>query len=114
MLQLLAFTSNNIIATKADDQLSSMDYGKIHPLIHNILRTGKKVCWYLEIENFQQWSHHDFKHNVTHPTDFERICCVGGIADDVRMVNLLKPFIYAEINFFSSDESDKAKNWIKS
>lgn len=72
MLQLLEFTSNNIIATKADDQLNSMDYGKMHPLIHNILHSGKKVRWYLEIENLQQWSHLNLRPTVTHPTDFEK------------------------------------------
>ena len=47
MLQILEFTSDNIVATKADDQLNAMDYEKIHPIVHNILINGKKVRCFL-------------------------------------------------------------------
>ena len=52
MLQILGFTENNIIATKAEDNLTETDIQKIHPLIHNIVNSGQKVRWYFEMENF--------------------------------------------------------------
>ena len=51
MLQILDFTGNNVIATTANDFLGIKDYEKIHPFIHNIIKTGKKVRWYFEMDD---------------------------------------------------------------
>ncbi|NCI46685.1 STAS/SEC14 domain-containing protein [Sediminibacterium soli] len=113
MLQLLDFTSKNIIATKADGQLRRMDYEKIYPLVHNILLTGKKVRWYLEVENFDQWSHSNFIDGIVHAEDFEKISCVGVSKGDKQINEILKPYKNAEIEFFSVADREKAISWIK-
>ena len=51
MLTILEFTKNNVIATKAKENLTEADIQKIHPLIHNIMNRGQKVRWYFEMEN---------------------------------------------------------------
>lgn len=66
MLQILEFTTDNIIAAKADDQLKAVDYEKIHPIVHNILINGKKVRWYLEVANFEKWSDEQFLQCINH------------------------------------------------
>jgi hypothetical protein len=45
MLQILEFTKNNLIATKAQENLTEADIQKIHPLIHTIVNRGQKVCF---------------------------------------------------------------------
>ena len=51
MLQLLDFTGENIIATRANDLLGIKKKKKIHPFIHNIISTGRKVRWYFEMDD---------------------------------------------------------------
>ncbi|HQT23652.1 MAG: hypothetical protein B7X86_06645 [Sphingobacteriales bacterium 17-39-43] len=113
MLQLLEFTSDNIIATKADSQLKAGDYEKLHPIIHNILTKGKKVRWYLEIASFEQWSDDQFLQCISHSDDFEKICCVGANEDDKRIISLLQPFKNAQIRFYSIENKGNAMAWIK-
>lgn len=52
MFQILEYTENNIIATKAEKLLTTRDYEKIHPIIHNILNSGQKVRWYFEFIHY--------------------------------------------------------------
>ncbi|MDO8992834.1 STAS/SEC14 domain-containing protein [Daejeonella sp.] len=113
MLQLLEFTSDNIIATKADNQLKAGDYEKLHPIVHNILTNGKKVRWYLEVARFDQWSDDKFLQCISHAEDFEKICCVGANEDDKRIVSLLKPFKNAQIRFYPIKNKGEAKIWLK-
>ncbi|HQS22852.1 MAG: STAS/SEC14 domain-containing protein [Bacteroidota bacterium] len=113
MFELLDFTAQNIIATKADDQLRRVDYEKIYPLVHNILLSGKKVRWYLEIENFNQWSDNSYSQKIMHTNDFEKIGCVGAIDGDKRIMKMLEPFKNAEILFFSIADKEMAKSWIR-
>jgi len=86
MLQLLDFTGENIIATRANDLLGIKDYEKIHPFIHNIIGTGKKVRWYFEMDDDSGsngfWEDGVIeinygKMNFTHSADIERIAIVG-------------------------------------
>jgi hypothetical protein len=112
MFELLEFTAQNIIATRADDQLKQVDYEKIYPLVHNILFSGRKVRWYLEIENFIEWSQYDYSLKIMHANDFEKISCVGGAKTDKRIINMFEPFKKAEILFFSIDGKETAKSWI--
>lgn len=113
MLQILEFTSDNIIATKADGQLRAMDYEKLHPIVHNILINGKKVRWYLEVTRFEQWADEQFWQCINHADDFEKICCVGVNEDDKRIISLLQPFRNAQIRFYTMENKGNAKTWIK-
>lgn len=113
MLQILEFTSDNIIAAKADNQLKAVDYEKIHPIVHTILINGKKVRWYLEITNFEQWSDEQFLQCINHADDFEKICCVGAKEDDKRIILIFQPFKHAQIRFYTRENKENAKTWIK-
>ena len=80
MLELLAFTHDNIIATKADGILQKNDYEKIRPLIHNIICMNKKVRWYfelaVEINAYSKHIEYSTVHFI-HALDFEKNCDRG-------------------------------------
>ncbi|MBF9252228.1 STAS/SEC14 domain-containing protein [Pontibacter sp. 172403-2] len=117
MLQILDFTRNNIIATKAEGKLSEHDIEKIHPLIHNILDRDQKVRWYFEMENFSGWDAkglwEDLKVDLKHASDYERIAMVGDKEWQDWMTQFMKPFTSAAINYFDLAEKEAAKAWIE-
>lgn len=123
MLQILATTQKNIIATKANDILGISDYEKIHPLIHNIISKGEKVRWYFEMEDCLISDTFGFcedgiielnygKMNFTHSGDIERIAIVGKMKWRDWMQSVMKPFNQAIIRYFSLAEKEKAMEWI--
>ena len=123
MLQLLSFTQKNIIATKANDLLGINDYEKIHPLIHNIINTGKKVRWYFEMDDYlisntaSIWEDGiievDYKNlKFTHSDDIEKIAIVGAKKWEVWMRSIMKPFVKASVKYFDLADKEQAKDWI--
>ncbi|SHM88690.1 SpoIIAA-like [Cyclobacterium lianum] len=116
MLQILEFTKNNIIATRAKDNLTETDIQKIHPLIHNIVNRGKKVRWYFEMENFSGsklnafWQ--DLKMDMSHADDYEKIAMVGDKKWQNWITQFMKPFTNAEIKYFELEEKEEAKEWV--
>lgn len=125
MLQLLDFTQKNIIATRANDLLGINDYEKIHPLIHNIIGTGKKVRWYFEMDDCSILNSGGFwedgtikvkygKLNFTHSADIEKIAIIGDKKWEKLMHSIMKPFIKAKVKYFHLHDREKAKDWIMS
>lgn len=123
MLQLLDFTGQNIIATKADDLLGLKDYEKIHPFIHNIINTGNKVRWYFEMDDDSNsgstgfWEDGVIEINYgsmkfTHSDDIEIIAIVGDKKWEKCMKSIMKPFTKAKVVYFEMAEKEKAKAWI--
>lgn len=123
MLQLLAFTHKNIIATRANDLLGINDYEKIHPLIHNIIRSGKKVRWYFEMDDccisnstgFWEDGIIEFnygKMNFTHSEDIEKIAIVGAKRWEKWMDSIMKPFTKASVKYFDLSDREKGMEWI--
>lgn len=123
MLQLLGTTQDNIIATRANDLLGINDYEKIHPLIHNIIRNGKKVRWYFEMDDCLISDTAGFwedgivevkygKMNFTHSEDIERIAIVGKEKWKEWMYSVMKPFTRAKIKYFDLSEKEAAIEWI--
>lgn len=123
MLQLLDFTGQNVIATKADDLLGLKDYEKIHPFIHNIINTGNKVRWYFEMDDDSNsgstgfWEDGVIEINYgsmkfTHSDDIEVIAIVGDKKWEKCMKSIMKPFTKAKVVYFEMAEKEKAKAWI--
>ncbi|MBP8113726.1 MAG: STAS/SEC14 domain-containing protein [Chitinophagaceae bacterium] len=123
MLQVLSFTQKNIIATKANDLLGINDYEKIHPLIHNIINTGKKVRWYFEMDDCLIsnaagfWEDGIIEVNYvnlkfTHSDDIEKIAIVGVKKWEEWMRSVMKPFAKARVKYFDLADKEQAKEWI--
>jgi hypothetical protein len=123
MLQVLSLTQKNIIATKANDLLGIKDYEKIHPFIHNIINTGKKVRWYFEMDDNSNSESTGFwedgiievnygKMNFIHSGDLERIAIVGAKKWEHWMRSVMKPFSAAIIQYYDLADREKAIEWI--
>lgn len=116
MIQILEFTKNNIIATRAEDNLTETDIQKIHPLIHNIVNREQNVRWYFEMENFSGWNikglWEDIKMDLSHAENYEKIAMVGEKKWQDWITQFMKPFTNAEIRYFDLEEKNEAKEWI--
>ena len=116
MLQILSLTNGNIIATKADSQLSQQDMEKIHPIVHNILDNNQRVRWYFEIEDSDGWASQGLWLNsnidIQHAADYEKISIVVNRKWQEWIVPFLKPFCNAEIRYYDYDNQTLAKEWI--
>ncbi|PJE44593.1 SpoIIAA family protein [Flavobacterium soli] len=123
MLQILDFTGNNVIATTANDFLGIKDYEKIHPFIHNIIKTGKKVRWYFEMDDGSSTNSTGFWEDgiieinygnmkFTHSDDIETIAIVGEKKWEKCMMAIMKPFANANLKYFELSDKAQAKEWI--
>jgi SpoIIAA-like len=123
MLQILDITQKNLIATRTNDILGINDYEKIHPLIHNIIRTGKKVRWYFEMECATSENSGGFwedgllevkysKADFIHADDIDRIAIIGEQKWQKLMYSIMQPFTKARIMYFGMTEKEKALQWI--
>lgn len=123
MLELLNLTRSNIIATKANDLMGLNDYEKIHPFIHNILESGKKVRWYFEMDIISFSGEYRFWEDAVieiryknlkfkHSEDFERIAIVGHEITRQLMLDVMRPFKSALVKFFDLKNKEDAEKWI--
>lgn len=115
MLELLAFTHDNIIATKADQILQKNDYEKIRPLIHNIICTNNKVRWYFELTAEITAVSQDVPYSTVHfihAMDFEKIAIVGSKKAEKFMRSMMDPFIQATVMHFDLENKEEGMRWI--
>lgn len=117
MIQVLADTKENIIATSAEGKLTDADYKKTLPIITNALKKFKKIRWYFEIVSFEEYQMKafwdDVKFDLQHIGCYEKIVLVCDKKWHYLISRLIRPFIKTEINFFELGERDKALCWIK-
>ena len=117
MLQIIDIKHDNVIATIANGKLQQQDIEKVHPIIHAILDKGLKIRWYLEMNNFEGWNRKglwkDFKMDVAHERDYERIAVVGEKKWQEWARQFMKPFTNANIKYFEISQKEDAKKWIE-
>lgn len=107
----------NLVATVAIDKLTREDYDRLIPFLEKKIEESGKLRWYFEMEDFNGWEigalWQDFKFDVKHANDFERVAMVGDKSWQEWMSDLMKPFTSAEVRFFELRDQDKAHEWIQ-
>ena len=110
-------TSQNIIFTTAEKELTDEDYDRIIPVLQEKVRNFGKVRWYFEMHNFKGWSPsaiwRDLKFDFSNNDKMEKVAMVGDSKWEEGLTQLMKPFAKAEVKFFSLEEEDEAKRWIR-
>ncbi|WP_445955186.1 SpoIIAA family protein [Yeosuana sp.] len=117
MLQIIDIKQDNVVATIASGKLQQQEIEKVHPIIHTILDKGLKIRWYIEMNNFEGWSikglWEDFKMDVAHEKDYERIAMVGEKKWQEWAIQFMEPFTNANIKYFEVSQKEDAKKWIE-
>lgn len=110
-------TQQNIVYTIAEGQLDDDDYNRIIPLLEEKLNNYDKIRWYFEMKDFKGWTlsamWKDLKFDFKNRNNLERVAMVGDKKWEKELSQLMKPFTDAEIQFFETEEREKAQYWIK-
>ena len=110
-------TSQNIVYTTAEKELTDEDYDRLIPLLKEKLENYAKLRWYFEMHNFEGWSPaaalRDLKFDFANNDKMEKVAMVGDSKWEEGLTKIMKPFAKAEVKFFSLDEKEEAQRWIK-
>ncbi len=111
-------TLPNLISTVAVNKLDQADYEQLVPILKNKLNGKGKIRWYFAMEDFKGWTPgaawEDFKFDIQHAGDFEKIAMVGEKEWQEWLTALMKPFTSAELRFFETKDEEEARRWIRS
>ncbi|MAT59412.1 MAG: STAS/SEC14 domain-containing protein [Melioribacteraceae bacterium] len=116
MLTINNYENSNMIETVSEGKLDQQDYNKLIPLLEEKINKFGKIRWYFEVGNFDGWTIEamwsDFKFDIKHRNDFEKIAIVGNKKWHEWMADVLKPFTDAEIKYYENENNSKAKEWL--
>lgn len=117
MLHILEQPPGNIIATRATERLTKIDYEKLLPILNNKVARHAKIRWYFEMEDFDCWKINALWESVIYDAayfhDLERVAMVGEEKWQEKMKNLMKPLTTAEVKYFDSSQKKEAMQWIE-
>jgi hypothetical protein len=116
MIELIAPTSEKVLAFKMSGKLHDEDYQHFVPLVDAAIAKQGKVRVLAQFHDFHGWDLHalwdDIKFSTTHCAKIERIALVGEKTWEKWMAAVCKPFTLAKIKYFDVAELDAAQKWI--
>lgn len=117
MLKILDATKENLIATQAQNEITSTDYDKLIPLVEKTVKDFEDPRWYFEMEDFRGWKGKallkELKMDLKYMNDFSKIAMVGEKDWQSWMAGLMKPLTSTEIKYFSVEDKEIAMDWVK-
>lgn len=108
--------NENVVDVTASGTLTSEDYDRLVPDLERLAAEHGPLRIYIELSDFKGWTPpalwKDIRFDARHQDDMERIAVVGEERLEEWGTKLSKPFIKADMRFFSSDEADEARHWL--
>jgi hypothetical protein len=106
----------NILEVKLHGKLTREDYLKWVPHSERLIRMKGKLRMLVELEDFHGWDAgavwEEFKWDIKHFRDVERVAVVGETKWERWMTSFCKPFTTAEVRYFEPYELESARTWI--
>tara|TARA_R110000868_G_scaffold116996_2_gene310917 strand:- start:2853 stop:3209 length:357 start_codon:yes stop_codon:yes gene_type:complete len=117
MIQIINTEKDNLISAKLSGKISKNDVEKIHPLIHKIIEKGKKVDFYLEMEDFEGYTlkgfWEDIKVDSAHISNYGKMAFVGEKKWQEWAAKATDFFTSSEVKYFDLKDKEQAKIWIQ-
>ncbi len=117
MFQILPVFEKDIFAFKATGKLTDADYQKFVPELEAEIEKHGPLSVFLELEDFHGWepkaAWDDFKMGLEHGGDFKKIAIVGDKKWERWMAIIGKAFTGGRIQYFDSQDSQKAWDWLR-
>lgn len=116
MIHFLDSEKDNLIAFKIEGKITKEDIQKVHPLIHKITNTGKKVDFYMNLNDFEGyetgglWT--DLKIDAIHISDYGNMAIVGDKKWHEWAAKATDLFTNSEVKYFDLEDKESAKQWI--
>lgn len=107
----------DLIELHISGTLTSEDYERLLPRMEQLAEERGALPLYIELEDFQGWKPEalwkDVKFDATHQDDMKRVAVVGEKKLEEWGTKVSKPFFKADMRFFSPDEADEARDWLR-
>jgi len=115
----LTFNETNeasVIYVTVSGKLTKEDYEQFVPRFEKDIQENGKVRILFHMQDFHGWQAsalwEDIKFDMKHFSDIERLAIVGDKKWQKGMSIFCKPFTTAKVQFFDSQEIEKAKAWL--
>ncbi len=117
MLELQKDSDEVVLTVKLSGKLVKADYERFVPEIERLIDKHGKVRMLCEMHDFHGWDlgalWEDFKFDLKHFADIERVALVGDRAWEHGMAVFCKPFTRAKVRYFDVSEADQASAWVR-
>jgi hypothetical protein len=116
MITPLPQSTDRLLGFKLSGKLHDEDYQHFVPIVEAAIAKGGKVRLLAQFEDFHGWDLHalwdDTKFSTKHCADVEKVALVGDRAWEKWMAKVCAPFTLAKIEYFDSNDIDRAWSWL--
>jgi hypothetical protein len=117
-LEFAEQNNGRVVSVRVSEKLVKEDYERFVPEVERLIDAHGKIRVLFEMHDFHGWVAsalwEDIKFDVKHFNDIERVAMVGEKKWQQWMSSFCRPFTTAKIQYFESDEADRAREWINS
>jgi len=107
----------NVLEVRISGKLSEEAYKQFVPKTEALIQKYGKVRMLVELHDFHGWDAgalwEDFKFDLKHFNDLERLAIVGDSKWEKGMSVFCKPFTSASVRYFDISELAPAQAWIR-
>lgn len=107
----------NLLEIKLTGKLTKEFYEEFVPLVDKMFEQNEKIRILCIMHDFHGWTMgalwEDFKFDLHHWKDIERLALVGESKWQEGMAVFCKPFTMAKVQYFDHTELDQAREWVK-
>jgi hypothetical protein len=116
MVQLVDTSNPELVALKLTGKINKEEYDAIIPTLEEKIKDQDKVRLFCEIDDLDGitpkalWE--DLKFDIKHFNDFKKVAVVGDQEWMSYMTAFAKPFVSADVEYFSFTDRNKALDWV--
>jgi hypothetical protein len=116
-IKLTELTEAKVLEVTASGKLTDEDYQQhFIPEIERLTKRHGKIRILFEMTDFHGWepkaAWDDFKLNLKHRHDIERVAMVGEKKWQHRLTEFAKPFTGATVRYFDHTDAAQARTWV--
>jgi hypothetical protein len=115
-VELKELENGKILEVHLTGKLVKKDYETFLPAVERLVKQHGKIRMLVEMHDFHGWScgalWQDFKFDMKHCTDIERLAIIGEAKWEEGMAVFCKPFTTAKIRYFDHTKASEARDWI--
>ncbi len=114
-IQMEEENDGRFVSVRAMGKLVDADYERLVPELDRLIKKHGKLCLLFDLTGFEGWKPSalwdEFKFDVKHFADFERIAIVGDKSWEQGMATFFKPLTTATIRYFGIEDAEEAWKW---
>lgn len=107
----------DFVRIEVSGKLTGDDYDRLIPELERIAAERGALRLYMELRDFAGWEPEalweDIKFDATHQDEMDRVAVVGDSSWEEWGTRLSDPFFKADLRFFTYDEADEARSWVR-